>query len=133
MHWSAKELYQIAYIVHRGWEYDDCGTGGWVKEGHIREENRHASYDDRESERERKLFRLDNAFWEAYADEGEPTTESDTIPSPPHPEIGLLSTLQDLCVWYEDEALDISPRLKAGLPHDLFLQIARHIGYEMKG
>jgi len=125
MYWTPKELYQIAYIVSRGWAYNDHGLiQGWVKKGHIREANIHARYEDRESEQERELFRLDAAYWEAYTSdesESDKNPESNTIPSPPNPEIGLMDTLEELCSRY-DKGSDI--------PHKIFVLIAEYIGHK---
>jgi hypothetical protein len=104
------QTYMIAYLTMKGWMLADPPHNVW----------RHSSL-------ERESFNLSAAY------DRQREMDKDTIPSPPNPEIELYALLQDLCVWYEDEAEDMSPRLKAGLPHDLFEQIANYIGYEMKG
>ena len=104
------DLYKLAYIVSRQWEYHDFDL--WKKDGCLLQ--------PMDGEPERSLHTLDEAYNRAL-DEGSSPESSDTIPSPPNPEIGLLSLIQDLCFHY-DEGNDV--------PDDLMQEIADHIGYE---
>lgn len=94
--------YMIAYLVHYGWRFGDVWT----------------------SDKTEGFYDLTAAYNKAVQmnkDEAYDAQDTDTVPSPPNPEIGLMDVLNELCEAY-DLAYDATV-------HRLIMKIARSINY----